>query len=264
MKQKKKKLAAKPRALPSPGFLYKAVTQQLRQRITDGVYAPGAQLPSMAELVKEFGVSSITVRRVIRDLALEGLLTSRQGLGAFVANKRRIVRSLGTSQIVPIDQEMRRAGVEPSVREIGVTVVQSDKEPVPVDLVAAGEMLYRVERITLADNEPVTFDVMWLPRKLADKLLPDLQGHFIAESLASHGISLDHWDYRIEGMTADDNMAERLNVPNGYPLLGIDYAACNSSGQPLLAGRTTARSDRFILEMSARPNWKKHPSKKLR
>lgn len=248
-----KRPAPKKTAVASTGFLYKSVAQQLRARIADGEYPPGAQLPSMAALVREFGVSTITVRRVIRDLVLEGLLTSRQGLGAFVANKRRIVRSLGTTHIMPIDQEMRRAGVEPGVREIGVALVRADADPASSVLVPRDELVYRVERVTLADSEPVTVDIMWLPRKLGDKLLPELRGHFIAEALANRGVALDHWDYRVEGLTADDGMAERLNVPNGFPLLGIQYAAMNVAGVPLLAGRTTARSDRFTLEISARP-----------
>src|SRR5262245_1935181 len=76
-------------------FLYQKVAAEIRRRIRAGVYQPGARIATESELVREFRVSAITVRRAIHDLSVEGLLTSRQGLGIFVTDPRRIVRSLG-------------------------------------------------------------------------------------------------------------------------------------------------------------------------
>jgi GntR family transcriptional regulator len=75
------------------GFLYKHVTRELRRRIDRGVYGRGDRIPSERALVKELRVSAITIRRAIRDLSFEGLLIRRQGLGVFVAQKPKIVRS---------------------------------------------------------------------------------------------------------------------------------------------------------------------------
>ena len=76
-------------------FLYRTVARALRGRVGDGTYAPGSRIPTEDELVREFGVSGITVRRAIRDLTTEGLLLGRQGLGIFVTDQRRIVRTFG-------------------------------------------------------------------------------------------------------------------------------------------------------------------------
>jgi len=61
-------------------FLYSQVAEELRRRIVQGVYGPGSRIPSEADLVREFRVSAITVRRTVRDLQFEGLLVGRQGL----------------------------------------------------------------------------------------------------------------------------------------------------------------------------------------
>ena len=74
-------------------FPYQTVTDELRSRIVDRNYPPGLRLPSVEELASEFGVSTITIRRAIRDLSLEGLVTGRQGLGNFIVDKQRIVRA---------------------------------------------------------------------------------------------------------------------------------------------------------------------------
>ena len=78
-------------------YLYERVKSELRRRIAHGDYGPGHRVPSESELVEAFGVSTITVRRAIRELIAEGLLIGRQGLGVFVADNRRIVRDLLTN-----------------------------------------------------------------------------------------------------------------------------------------------------------------------
>ena len=82
-------------------FLYAQVAEELRRRIVQGVYGPGSRIPSEADLVREFQVSAITVRRTVRDLQFEGLLVGRQGLGVFVSDKRRIRRSLSAERSRP-------------------------------------------------------------------------------------------------------------------------------------------------------------------
>ena len=49
-----------------------------------GDLAPNARLPSEACLMQSFGVSRVTVRRGLHDLAAEGLVYSQQGEGSFV------------------------------------------------------------------------------------------------------------------------------------------------------------------------------------
>ncbi|WP_412516890.1 winged helix-turn-helix domain-containing protein [Actinomadura madurae] len=63
---------------------YARITNALRQRITDGTYAPGTRLPGEAALCAEFGVARNTVRRALSTLQAEGHITVRTGVGRFV------------------------------------------------------------------------------------------------------------------------------------------------------------------------------------
>jgi GntR family transcriptional regulator, transcriptional repressor for pyruvate dehydrogenase complex len=56
----------------------------LRERVAQGQCAPGARLPSEAQLAEALGVSRTVVREAISRLKSEGLLDSRQGRGVFV------------------------------------------------------------------------------------------------------------------------------------------------------------------------------------
>ena len=77
--------------------LYQHVYQELNGRISAGVYARGRMLPSEAQLRKEFGVSLITVRRALHELALDGLVNCRQGIGTFVREQPRDGVMIGLS-----------------------------------------------------------------------------------------------------------------------------------------------------------------------
>ncbi len=74
-----------PDALQKP-LKYLAIANAIRERIADGTYRPGQQLPASAALAKEHGVALMTVRQALGILQLEGAIEARHGAGTFVAD----------------------------------------------------------------------------------------------------------------------------------------------------------------------------------
>jgi len=248
-----------PRVSEVGRYLYRSVSQVLRERVDRGTYKPGMRIPSVVELAQEFGVSTITVRHAIRDLSLEGRLKGRQGLGVFVASKRRIVRFLSFDRVAPIEEDMRKAGVEPSIREIDMALVSDEDGSLLRSSGKFNESVYRLERILLADGEPVGLDTFWLPQALGDRLKPMLRGRFLMSLLDLAGIKSNHIDYQFEATTATETQAALLHVVTGFPLLVIRFTPIGSNGLPLLLGRTISRADRFTYEYCARPKVHRRP-----
>ncbi|WP_306131805.1 amidohydrolase family protein [Roseivivax marinus] len=71
--------------LSRPKSLPEEIAQQIRDQIAAGDLAPGARLPSEARLQAEFDVGRSAVREAISRLKDDGLVVTRQGVGAFVA-----------------------------------------------------------------------------------------------------------------------------------------------------------------------------------
>ncbi len=65
--------------------LWRQIASQLQQAIGAGSYAPGARLPTEAELSQHFRVNRHTVRRALEELSRAGLVRVEQGRGSFVA-----------------------------------------------------------------------------------------------------------------------------------------------------------------------------------
>lgn len=61
------------------------IAQLITERIDSGGLQPGTKLPSESMLAKEFGVGRSAVREAIAKLRQDGLVTSQQGVGAFVS-----------------------------------------------------------------------------------------------------------------------------------------------------------------------------------
>ncbi len=64
--------------------LAQRVVAGLKDKILAGDLAPGAKLPSEAELIEEYAVSRTVVREAVTRLRAEGLVETQQGRGSFV------------------------------------------------------------------------------------------------------------------------------------------------------------------------------------
>jgi GntR family histidine utilization transcriptional repressor len=73
---------------------YARVKHYLKRELAQGRWAPGALMPSEAELVAKFGVSRMTVNRAIRELQTEGLVERVQGAGTYAAQLHKVASTL--------------------------------------------------------------------------------------------------------------------------------------------------------------------------
>jgi GntR family transcriptional regulator len=69
----------------NPDPMHRQVTDQVKDAIAKGTLKAGEKLPSIREMSKELSISPITIKRSYRDLEHEGYITTRAGLGSFVA-----------------------------------------------------------------------------------------------------------------------------------------------------------------------------------
>jgi GntR family transcriptional regulator, transcriptional repressor for pyruvate dehydrogenase complex len=74
------------RRIPPPRGLTRAVVDRIAADIREGRLEPGTRLPTEQEMIAALGVSRTVVREAIAALRAQGLVTTRQGVGAFVAD----------------------------------------------------------------------------------------------------------------------------------------------------------------------------------
>jgi DNA-binding FadR family transcriptional regulator len=87
--------------LPAVRRLPEQIAAIIARQIADGLYAPGAKLPTESRLSEAFGVSRSVVREALSRLKTEGRCASRQGKGILVLDPavRTSFRMDGTDRL---------------------------------------------------------------------------------------------------------------------------------------------------------------------
>ncbi len=227
--------------------LYDTVKTAIRDGIASGHYKTGEKIPSESQLTRALGVSAITVRRALRDLVIEGLLIGKQGLGVFVADNRCIVRSLRSDFRTTMAEEIRRAGLEPSVRLLSLSQLRGPADITEILQMRRGSTLHVAEKLILAGERPVSIERDYLPTRLA-QFSADLTGDYLIPLLFRQGIALSHVDYRVEGGSASLVDAALLELSPGTPILKVVYTPMARDGVPAATGISISRADRFAYE----------------
>lgn len=209
--------------------LTQVATQELREAIEQGVYAPGSQLPPELELVRILGVSRTVVREALRFLEQDGLIARRQGQGTFV-RKNPILQNLnsnfGTTEMI------QAAGMSSSTPHLQIQT--ADATPVVADALglAVNAPVVVIERVRAADNKPVVYSLDYIARSLVGDV--DLAAHWRTQDISLYqllqetlGQTIEYGITRLLPVKAPSRPAKMLNVPVNSPLLCLlqtDYA----------------------------------------
>jgi DNA-binding GntR family transcriptional regulator len=203
--------------------------------------------------VAEFAVSAITVRRAVRELMVEGWLFGQQGLGVFVADRRRVVRVLSGELTRSFGDEIRRAGMTPRISEVSFAQVVPDPELRAKLALPRRTRVFRHEKLIFADELPIALDVVHLPKKIAGLIRPKLGDEFVFTLLNELKLGAGRIRFRFESAAAPEREAALLRVSFGSPLIIARYIIVGARNRPILEGYTSARADRMSFELSATP-----------
>jgi len=104
------------RPLSAPRSLAHELSERLTADITSGRLPAGARLPTEQELVAAIGVSRTVVREAVAALRAEGLVVTRQGVGAFVADDAKRPFRISPSELSSLHEVIEvmelRTGIE--------------------------------------------------------------------------------------------------------------------------------------------------------
>lgn len=231
--------------------LYQQLKQRLRDEIERGGYKPGDQLPAEPELIRSYGVSRITVRQALGELEAEGMVVRRHGKGTYVA-ERRVSHDL--VQLTDFVEDMERAGLAPSSRVLSFTREPANAEIAGTFALSRGAEVVCVERLRLADGQPIAFDRTWLPLRFGALLDPqELAAETIYHVLETRfDIPIEQGIFSFTAACADEPLAVPLAVERGTPLLVIERISYTRHEEPVYLQRRYYRTDRVRYRATLR------------
>ena len=226
--------------------LYYQLYEILHEKILLGELNPGDQLPTENELIQRYQVSRITVRRVLNMLVQEGLIYRQAGRGSFVAHA---TLEHGLSHIVSFTEDMRRRGFEVSTRVLLSGLVAATEELAKKLDVPVGEELARIERLRLADGEPMCIENSYFVHRYCVGLLDH---DFSVESLREvkiqkYGIRWIRAQQTIRAINAPRELAELLGVKKDAALLFVERVSFSQDNVPVEFLQAHYRADRYTF-----------------
>lgn len=206
---------------------------------------PGTPVPSERILAEDFATSRTTVRQALQELVAEGRLCRLQGKGTFVA-RPKVDQPLVLSSYT---EDVSRRGGTPSSRVLSLVTVAAEPEVAAGLELAEGAKVLRLERLRLADAEPMAHETSHLS---ADRF-PGLKRHLArygslyAALEREYGVTPFEAEQTIETATASPFEAGLLGTEVGLPVLLLGRRTFDGDGHPFEYVRSIYRGDRFRL-----------------
>lgn len=228
--------------------LYHQIFLSLRDDILRGRLAFGASVPTEHELGARHGVSRITARRALHELALHKLVERRRRTGT------RVVYQAST---VPIEANVDQA-IESLMafgRNTPVKVVDLGKEPAPADIAdilerPADTLVYRARRIRHTDREPLGLVTSWMPADLGVTLTKrSLTASPILKHLADAGVAIAGGRQTVSAQHAGAETAALLGIEPRDAMLRIERVILGDAGRPVLFTIADYRADRYRISL---------------
>jgi len=232
----------------SPIPLYYQLKSFIQNQITTGVWKPGEQIPSEAELCQEFQISRTTIRQAINELVIQGKLKRTQGRGTFVT-QYNIEKPLFF--LTGFSQDMKLRGLKPNSKVLKFETIPPSAHITQILRLKENEPAILAKRLRLADNQLMAIDYCYLPFNRYFALLhEDLEKDSLYDLLAKKFETVPVRSIRsIESIGCPPSEAELLEVKVGFPILYIVSTNFDQYDQPFEHAESFYRGDRFTFNV---------------
>jgi GntR family transcriptional regulator len=179
-------------------------------------------------------------------LVKEGLIYRQQGRGTFVAHPKL---EHGLSRIVNFTEDMLQRGFNPSSKVLFSGLIQATPYMAERLSVEVGEELARLDRLRLADNEPMCLE----KSHFVHSYCPGILNHnYEVNSLCEakereYGIRWSKARQLIRAINSQKDIADLLSVRKNSALLYIERVSYSQEGIQMEFLQAYYRADRYTL-----------------
>jgi GntR family transcriptional regulator len=210
---------------------------------------PNSALPSERSLADQYGVSRVTLRKALAELADDGLIYTIHGAGSFVAEPRVIKRL----KLLSFGEEIRSRGLVPSTK-----VISAERLDV-VEIRAGGDFNiieganFKIVRLRLGNDKPLSHETTLISEHIAPGLLDhDLTQSIYALLRERYNVKFEYAEEQIRPIVVGNLMAEQLQLKPGDPAFEIKRSAYTSRGELIERSQSIRPGERWSFKYSVK------------
>lgn len=214
---------------------YVEIADIIRERIENQTYPTGSFLPNQVDLVAEFQVSRMTIKKAINILIMEGLVLSKRGSGTKVLD-----HSFWGKETSPVTQyqglsyQMKQRGRNLTSQIIRFEVIVPDQRVQKMLKLTPGEKVYEIIRLRLLDGAPYVLEHSFMPLALVPKLK---EAHLLASIyeylLGELGLRLAGVSRTIQADKSHELDQMYLDCGAHDPILEVEQVVYLENGVPI-------------------------------
>jgi len=227
--------------------VYQQIEQNMRDAITEGAWPVHSKLPDEITLAQQMGVSRGTLRKAIKTLALQGLLTQIKGKGTFVLNNQ--IEQPLASRLISFSESMKEQSMDFRTELLQLNWQQPDRKVAAFLEITTQDQVAYLERVRLVDHRPV----IYLRNYVVESIAHGIFGEDLTErtlfDIIEQKLSVPlEWGRRyFKAVSATQEIAFNLGVPLGYPVMHLEQIIYAKGNSPIEYSNIWINSDRFEI-----------------
>jgi DNA-binding GntR family transcriptional regulator len=213
---------------------YAQLVRILLRQVAAGEFRPGDRLPSEAQLCERYGVSPMTVRRVVNILVDRGVAVAEQGRGTFV---KPLELSTATFDLSSLQQLFRNEG-QARVKLSEVLISSAAERTARKLAIETGDRIVYIRRLIFHGEEPV---LLHREHVIYDPTRPIIEAELDVTAL--HGLfsggsesGLKRGDLTIDATVLTEGEAALLHSEVGVPAFRLEHIFYDFDDRPVSWG----------------------------
>lgn len=229
--------------------LYHQIYVILKNKIYDGTFPYQSTVPSEKRICETFGVSRITAKRALDDLASADLVVRRRGAGTSVSHK--VPGPPVQSSVEGLLENLLAMGLKTQV-----TLLDFVYESAPPHVSEAmncepGACVQKAVRVRLLEGRPFSYLTTWVPEDIGRTYSKrDIASKPLLMLLELGGVVVSSARQTIAAAAADAAAAKELEVDIGSPLLKITRVVLDQTGRTVEYIIGLYRPDRYQFQLN--------------
>lgn len=206
------------------------------------------QLASENELAEHHGITRATVRHALDVLERDGWIYREKGVGSFAAI-RRVEHEL--TQLVSTTEDMCRRGWSLTTQLVSLEQIPSASYVARAVEVPDGTRVYKLCRLRLVDDEPLSLQTAYLPFEMC----PNLEENDLTSSLyglleTRYGMRLWTGKETLRARCATPYEADLLRIKEDAPVMYMERTTYAANGVAVEYLEAVWRGDRYDFKVT--------------
>ena len=195
---------------------YERIKRTILERIETGRLKPGDRIPSENELLRDMGVSRMTVNRALRELSQAGVLVRVQGTGTYVAERKAPVEIL---ELRSIADQLQAAGQVHSQRLVKLETVAAAGGLAEEMHLTPGSRVFHSVVLHLGDGIPVQIEDRYVNPAIFPHYLETDFTRVTPYAALMGAAVLSEVEHIVEAALPDARARDLLALDDGEPCL---------------------------------------------